>query len=133
MLQDLSRDELTELHDATWDMAGPQLLVVMEESTVIQCLVVADDCKLECPAMTFRQALFILISIYYIAWLSYPSAFNQIVGFLQEYVLGELFATNRAKSCVQLMHKLEKIITKKCHACSLTLMQDALIYIGHNY
>ena len=73
-------------------------------------MIVADNCKVICPAINFQKAVYLLTTMYYIEWLSYQKAFSQILGLLQQYALNEQFTEAKSKRFIQLIHKLDKLL-----------------------
>ena len=52
-------------------------------------IAIDDEVKFVCSDISFRQALYVLLSVYYIARINYPRGYSQVLGLLQQLVLNE--------------------------------------------
>jgi hypothetical protein len=83
---------------------GPQL-VVFNEEFFIRSRKAVELCV--CSTPRAAEAVFALLSVYYILELDYPGSYGQFLGFLQELALGETFPQKTKKVMKYLSMVLE--------------------------
>lgn len=107
--QELTEKQLTAVINAEYDVPTPRLLVFTDNNELVDQFILTDsNSRISCNNMSFRQSLYVLLSCYYIAWINYPREFSQILGLLQQFVIGEKYTMDKGKRWIHFVNKLEK-------------------------
>jgi len=101
----------SDIDDLLKSPAGqePQLRVFVQDGHFDFACIVLDSVSIEAQATDVIQALLLLLATYFVFDLSYPRPYCQVLGFLQQYVLGQLYTGFKSSKYVHFCARLGDI------------------------
>lgn len=99
-------DDSTEQHLTNPKGQGPQLRIFVKGSTFDFAAIVCDGTHIEPQAADSVNAILLLLATYYVFDVQYPRPYSQILGFLQQYVLDDLYT---GLKCANFLHFVSRL------------------------
>ena len=91
-------DKYTKSHEEE----GPRLVMFLNGKEQLEmAVIVTDSCKIYCQAKSILDSIIILLASYYVFNLDYPRKYYQCLGFLQQYVLWDVFTGDKSSKYKQ--------------------------------
>jgi len=88
---------------------GPQLHVFVKDGHFDVAVIVADTIIINTQAMDIVQALLLLLATYFVFDLFYPRPYCQILGFLQQQVLDQLYSGLKSQNFTSFVSRFPKV------------------------
>lgn len=78
----------------------------MSEQQLDSAKVVADGTTVDTQTSDVAQAVTVLLGCYYVFDLTYPKVYSQVLAFLQQYVLKQMYTGEKSAKYLQYIHEL---------------------------
>lgn len=88
------------------------LIALKNEEEVLVIYIVADGCKILDTTRCIRTAAMLLIGCYYVFDLDYSAIYGQFWGFLQHWVVGDIFPQNKCTSWINFSEQYRAHVKK---------------------
>ena len=76
----------------TKELQAPQLVLFISSDELQQTVVCGDNVKVVFNPTEAVDALLLLLAVYYAFDLEYPKIYSQVLGFFQQYIVGEKYS-----------------------------------------
>ena len=104
-MQDIAADDVEE-QAASDQFAAPHLvLFVSSTGDLEEAVVAADTRKVFTRASDVYDAIIALVASYYVADLSFPKVYCNILSIFQQFLVGEAYSGERAANCITFLKK----------------------------
>lgn len=102
-------DALTEHHLHSEPKEAPFLLVALDgNGDIITIHIIGDGKDVFGQTENVLDAIVLLIAVYYVFDLSYPRAYDQFLGFIQHWVIGDPFGEAKVSGWVKMSDLLSR-------------------------
>ena len=108
IVEDVPAGEM-ETHLKTDRSQAPQLVLFMSEGKLDVSTVIVDGTPIETRASDILQSVFILLGCYYVFDLTYPRVYSQVLAFLQQFVLKQMYTGKKSAKYLQFIHELKLV------------------------
>lgn len=93
-------------HVKSIENSFPQLYIFSDGEELKKALVAGDKTIINTGATDLSEAIIVLIATYYTFSLDYPPSFSQVLGMLQNFVVGESYEGTKSYKFATFMRKL---------------------------
>jgi hypothetical protein len=101
-------DVLPEKHLNTDDEEAPSLVIFLDtENNVICTYVIGDGKKTRTDIKCFRCCCS-SYAVYYVFDLDYPEIYSQVLGMIQQWVIGDIYTQSKSSSWIQFSDLLSR-------------------------
>eukprot|EP00105_Crassostrea_gigas_P039153 XP_019923301.1 PREDICTED: uncharacterized protein LOC105329498 [Crassostrea gigas] len=108
----LSLENIPKKHLDSEKESPPSLIVFKNEDEVLVIYIVADGCQILDTTRCIRTAVMLLIASYYVFDLDYPAIYGQFLGFLQHWVVGDIFTQNKCTNWINFSEQYRAHVKK---------------------
>lgn len=108
----LSLENISKKHLDSEEESPPSLIVFKNEYEVLVIYIVADGCQMLDTTRCIRTAVMLLIASYYVFDLDYPAIYGQFLGFLQHWVVGDIFTQNKCTNWITFIEQYRAHVKK---------------------
>jgi hypothetical protein len=82
-------------------MGSRNMTLILSSSLVIPNYVVGDNCQMFGQTLSVLDSIMLLIAIYYVFDLEYPTRYAQMVGIIQHWVVGDAYTEQRCTNFIK--------------------------------
>ena len=82
-------------------MGSRNMTLILRSSLVIPNYVVGDNCQMFGQTLSVLDSIMLLIAIYYVFDLEYPTMYAQMVGIIQHWVVGDAYTKQKWSNFIQ--------------------------------
>ena len=102
-------DVLPEKHLNTDDEEAPSLVIFLDtENNVICTYVIGDGKKILGQTLNVLDAAVLLMAVYYVFDLDYPEIYSQVLGMIQQWVIGDIYTQSKSSSWIKFSDLLSR-------------------------
>ena len=92
------------------DKGSPAHLVVFfQDADIEEVVIVGDSVRVLAQTKKLEEAVLLLLGVYYVAGLNYPKIYSNVLGLLQQLVIGEAFVGEKSSNLTVFLKKNCKI------------------------
>ena len=81
------------------------LHMFFSEEVLSGAVLAGDNVRVHMPGLTAVQAVLVLVGAYYVFDINYPRPYSQLLGFLQQTVVGQPFSGHKSRGFSQELSK----------------------------
>ena len=89
-------------------MGSRNMTLILRSSLVIPKYVVGDNCQMFGQTLSVLNSIILLIAIYYVFDLEYPTMYVQMVGIMQHWVVGDAYTEQKCTNFIKFSDMLSK-------------------------
>ena len=89
-------------------MGSRNMTLILRSSLVIPNYVVGDNCQMFGQTLSVLNSIMLLIAIYYVFDLEYPTMYVQMVGIMQHWVVGDAYTEQKCTNFIKFSDMLSK-------------------------
>ena len=89
-------------------MGSRNMTLILRSSLVISNYVVGDNCQMFGQTLSVLDSIMLLIAIYYVFDLEYPTMYVHMVGIIQHWVVGDAYAEQKWSNSIKFPDMLSK-------------------------
>jgi hypothetical protein len=89
-------------------MGSRNMTLILSSSLAIPNYVVGDNCQMFGQTLSVLDSIMLLIAIYYVFDLEYPTMFVQMVGIIQHWVVGDAYTEQKWSNLIKYSDMLLK-------------------------
>ena len=89
-------------------MGSRNMTLILRSSLVIPNYVVGDNCQMFGQTLSVLDSIMLLIAIYYVFDLEYPTMYVHMVGIIQHWVVGDAYAEQKWSNSIKFPDMLSK-------------------------
>lgn len=91
----------------------PRLVVfINEEENAVANYVVGDNCQIFGQTLSVLDSVMLLIAVYYVFDLEYPTIYAQMLGIIQHWVVGDAYTEQKCTNFIKFSDMLSKLSDK---------------------
>ena len=89
-------------------MGSRNMTLILRSSLVIPNYVAGDNCQMFGQTLSVLNSIMLLIAIYYVFDLEYPTMYVQMVGIMQHWVVGDAYTEQKCTNFIKFSNMLLK-------------------------
>jgi hypothetical protein len=89
-------------------MGSRNMTLILRSSPAIPKYVVDDNCQIFGQTLSVLDSIMLLIAIYYVFDLEYPTMYVQMVGIIQHWVVGDAYTEQKCTNFIKFSDMLSK-------------------------